>query len=75
MTKMMNALVIVVAAAAIASILAHPISEGFLMAENALANRFGNAGYGEFDQKYEGGWIVNGYPGLPNTQHRPSLDS
>lgn len=69
-----KAVVLVLIAALIASVLAYPASEGFLAVENALANRFGNAGYGKFDQSYDGGWIVNGYPGIPDVQHRSELD-
>ena len=74
MVERSGVFLIVIAAAIIASILAYPLSEGFLTAENALSNRFGNAGYGKFNQSYKGGWIVNGYPGIPNVQHRPELD-
>jgi hypothetical membrane protein len=69
-----TAVIIVVIAAIIASVLTYPIAEGFMIAENALSGRYGNAGYGKFNQEYAGGWIVNGYPGLPKIQHRAEMD-
>jgi hypothetical protein len=74
MVERKTAVVMVVIAAIIASVLTYPIAEGFMIAENALAGRYGNAGYGKFNQSYAGGWIVNGYPGLPDTQHRSEMD-
>lgn len=74
MVKRVDFLITVLVAALVASLIAYPLSESFLHAENALSNRFGNAGFGRFDQSYKGGFIVNGYPGLPDVQHRADLD-
>jgi opacity protein-like surface antigen len=52
-----------------ASLLAVPATEAFMTVESALINRFGNAGYGKFDQAYAGGWIPNGVEGLPTLVH------
>lgn len=64
--------IVVLVACLVACILAAPVTEGFLQAENALVGRYGNAGYGEFDQRHKGGWLVNGYRGLPVNIHHQS---
>lgn len=67
---MKSAVVVMILVAALAaSLLAYPATEAFMTAENALMNRYGNSGYGKFDQSYQGGWLVNGYPGLPVNIH------
>ena len=67
---MKSAVVITVLVAVLAALLlAFPATEAFLAAESAISNRFGNSGYGKFDRSYRGGWVVNGYPGLPVNVH------
>lgn len=62
-------IIAILVALLVASSLAVPATEAFMTAENALINRFGNAGFGKFDQKYAGGWIPNGVQGLPVLVH------
>jgi len=61
--------VVLLVASLVACLLAAPVTEGFLEAESALQARYGNAGYGPFDTSYKGGWLVNGFPGLPSNIH------
>lgn len=78
--RMKSATVIMVLAAAlVASLLAAPLTECFLEAERAwvalpwsmgtkspaMIDRGGNAGYGPFDRAFQGGWLPNGVPDLP----------
>ena len=67
---MKSAVVVTILVAVLAAILlAFPATEAFMTAENALMNRYGNSGYGKFDQSYRGGWLVNGAHGLPLNVH------
>jgi len=68
---MKSIVVITVLVAILAALfLAFPATEAFMTAENAILNRYGNSGYGKFDQSYQGGWLVNGYKGLPVNIYR-----